>query len=59
MTKKPFPFPLDPVIEANKKDIDRTLIRENIKRTVEERFERLMELQRFAEELQREARKKP
>jgi len=62
MTNKPFPFPLDPVIEAYKKDIDRTLIRENMKRTVDERFERLMELQRFAEELQRaerEARKKP
>ncbi|HLK55354.1 MAG TPA: hypothetical protein VKU00_02245 [Chthonomonadaceae bacterium] len=61
MTTRTFPFPPDPVIEAYKKDIDRTLIRENMKRTVEERFERLMELQRFAEELQRagrEARKK-
>ena len=50
----------DPVIEAYKRDIDRTLIRENLKRSVTERFERLMELQRFAEELQRarrEARK--
>ncbi len=62
MAKQPFPFPPDPVIEAYKKDIDRTLIRENMKRTVEERFERLMELQRFAEELQRagrEARRRP
>lgn len=62
MSKRPFPFPLDPVIEAYKKDIDRTLFRENLKRSVTERFERLMELQRFAEELQRagrEARKKP
>lgn len=41
----------DPVIEAYKKDIDRTLIRENLKLTVEERFERLMALQEFAEEL--------
>jgi hypothetical protein len=51
----------DPVIEAYKRDVDRTLIRENLKRTVTERFERLMELQRFAEELQRagrEARKR-
>ena len=56
MANKPFPFPRDPVIEAYKKDIDRTLIRENMKRTVEERFERLMELQRFAEELQRAGR---
>lgn len=56
MAKQSLPFPPDPVIEAYKKNIDRTLIRENMKRTVEERFERLMELQRFAEELQRAGR---
>jgi hypothetical protein len=28
----------DPVVEAYKKDIDRTLIRENLKLSVEERF---------------------
>ena len=28
----------DPVIEAYKKDVDRTLLRENLKLTVEERF---------------------
>jgi hypothetical protein len=50
------PFPYDPVIEAYKKDIDRTLIRESLKLTVTERFERLMELQRFAEELRRAGR---
>jgi hypothetical protein len=33
--------------------VDRTLIRENLKLTVEQRFRQLMELQRFAEELQR------
>jgi len=43
----------DPVIEAYKRDIDRSLIRENLKRSIDERFERLMELQRFAEELRR------
>ncbi len=43
----------DPVIEAYKKGVDRTLLRENLKRTVEERFLALMELQHFAEELQR------
>ena len=41
----------DPVIEAYKRDIDRTLLRENLKLTVEERFLKLMELQRFATEL--------
>ena len=44
---------LDPVIEEYKKSIDRTLIRENLHLTVEQRFEKLMELQRFAEELRR------
>lgn len=47
----------DPVIEAYKKDIDRTLIRENLRLTVQQRFERLMELQRFAEELRRAGKK--
>jgi hypothetical protein len=45
------------VIEAYKKDIDRTLIRENLRLTVQQRFERLMELQRFAEELRRAGKK--
>lgn len=48
---------LDPVIEAYKKDIDRTLIRENLRLTVDQRFQQLMKLQRFAEELQRAERK--
>ena len=55
------PTSMDAVINAYKAGIDRTLLRENLKRTVEERFIRLMELQAFAEELQkagREARKK-
>lgn len=43
----------DPVIEAYKKDIDRTLLRENLKLTPEQRVLKLMELQRFAEELRR------
>lgn len=49
----------DPVVEAYKKDIDRTLIRENLKLTVEERFRNAMALARFADELReagREAR---
>lgn len=44
---------MDRVVEAYKKDIDRTLLRENLKLTPEERIEKLMELQRFAEELRR------
>jgi hypothetical protein len=46
----------DPVIEAYKKDIDRTLIRENLKLTVEERFRKSMALARFAEEMRRAGR---
>ncbi len=44
------------MIEAYKRDIDRTLIRENLKLSVEERFLKLMALQRFADELRRAGR---
>jgi hypothetical protein len=43
----------DPVIEAYKPGVDRTLLRENLKLTVEERLRNLMDLQRFAEEMRR------
>ena len=46
----------DPVIEAYKRDVDRSLIRRNLTLTVEERFRNLMELQRLAEELRRAGR---
>jgi len=48
---------IDSIIEAYKKDIDVTLIRENLGLTVNQRIERLMELQRFADELQQAGRK--
>jgi hypothetical protein len=48
---------LDPVIEAYKKGIDVTLIRENLRLTVDQRFQQLMRMQEFAEELQRAGRK--
>jgi hypothetical protein len=44
------------VIEVYKNDLDLTLIRENLRRSVEERFEPLMALQKFAEELHRAGR---
>jgi hypothetical protein len=47
---------VDPVVEAYKKDIDRTLIRENLKLTVEDRFLKAMALMRFAEEMRRAGR---
>ncbi len=43
----------DPVIEAYKAGIDVTLIRENLRRSVDERLTQLMALQRFAEELKK------
>ncbi len=48
---------LDPVIEAYRKDVDVTLIRENLRLTVDQRFQQLMKLQEFAEDLQRAGRK--
>ncbi len=47
----------DPVIEAYKKHIDRTLLIENLKLTPAERLRKLMELQRFAEALSEAGRK--
>ena len=49
---------LDPVIEVYKKDIDRTLIRRNLKLSHEERLRNAMELQRFAYELRKAGRRK-
>ncbi len=43
----------DPVIEAYKKHIDRTLLRQNLRRTVAERLAGLVALQRLAEEARR------
>ena len=51
----PRPDP-DRVVQAYKKDIDRTLIRENLKLTVEERFRKAMALAQFADELRRAGR---
>jgi len=46
----------DPVIDEYKKDIDRSLVRENLKLSVEARFRKLQQLQRFAAELRRAGR---
>jgi hypothetical protein len=47
----------DSVIDAYKAGIDRTLIRENLKLTPEERLRQLMALQAFAEGLQAAGRR--
>lgn len=51
------PTGLDAVIEAYKKDVDVTLIRENLRLTVDQRFQQLMRLEKFAEELRQAGRK--
>lgn len=47
----------DPVIEEYKKHVDRTLLRENLQRTPDERLRELVRLQRFAEEVARAGRR--
>jgi hypothetical protein len=54
MKDAPHPDP-DPRVEAYK-DIDRALIRENLKPTVAEQFRNAMPLARFADELHRVGR---
>jgi transcriptional regulator with XRE-family HTH domain len=43
----------DPMIEAYKRDIDRTLLRENLRKTPEQRVRSLQSLARLAAEAQR------
>jgi hypothetical protein len=47
---------LDAVIEAYKKDVDRTLLRERLKLSVEERLIDLMRMQAIAAELREAGR---
>jgi hypothetical protein len=46
----------DPVVEVYKRDIDRTLLRANLKLTVTERLQNAMQHARFADELRRAGR---
>ena len=48
---------IDPVIEAYKKDVDRSLLRENLKLTVEERFVKFEQFWKYAQELREAGRK--
>ena len=43
----------DPVIELYKEGVDRTLLRENLRRSPEERLRNLQALQKFAAEVRR------
>jgi hypothetical protein len=48
-----FGFEPDPVIEAYKQHVDRTLLRANLKRTAEERWQTLAAATRLAQEVRR------
>lgn len=47
----------DPVVTAYKRDIDRTLLRQNLSRTAEERVRALQALSELADEAQRAGRR--
>lgn len=47
----------DPVIEAYKRDIDMTLVRQSLKMTVQQRVDRLIALQKAAEEFKEAGRR--
>ena len=47
----------DPVVEAYKRHVDRTLLRANLRRSVAERLANLVALVRFAEEVRRAGEK--
>jgi hypothetical protein len=48
--------PRDPVVDAYRSGLDLTLIRENLRRSVEERLRRLIDQQHLAAELRRAPR---
>ena len=47
----------DPVVEAYKRDVDRTLLRENLKLTPEERLLKLQNFVRFLSEVRAAGKK--
>ena len=55
--KSPVASYVDPVINAYKKDVDRSLLRENLKLTVTQRFEKFERFYEFAIELRAVGRK--
>lgn len=56
--EKPLPVSLEPcpVIEAYKTDVDRTLLRENLKLTAAQRLEKMISVLAFVEEVRRSGR---
>lgn len=48
---------IDPVIEVYKRDVDRTLLRENLKLTVQQRFDKFVSFMKLAREVRAAALK--
>jgi hypothetical protein len=57
MADLPISLDPDPVIEAYKKDVDRTLLRENLKLTPEARLRKLQDFIAFAAALRQAGRR--
>lgn len=57
MIPEPVSLEADPVIEAYKRDVDRTLLRENLKLTPEQRLLKLQDFVRFLAELREAGRR--
>jgi hypothetical protein len=49
----PVSFDPDPVIEAYKRDVDRSLLRENLRLSTAERVDKMISVLRFAEQVRR------
>ena len=47
---------IDDIIDVYKRDVDVSLIVENLKRSIDERLEALMQMQAFVEEMRRAGR---
>lgn len=52
------PLPKDPVIEAYKRDVDRTLIRENLRLTPDQRLRKMLRLAEQVERMRGAARRR-
>ena len=48
----------DPLVEAYKRDVDRTLLRENLGKSIDERLRSLADLQEFGQELLRSVKER-
>lgn len=57
--REEYGLPPDPVIEYYKRDVDRTLLREHLELTPQQRLEKLMAFMRSLDELRRAARQRP